>query len=122
NRKKEKRGRRSPCEPRPRSETCVFGGGAAGRDFGGRRFRSTPLSCKRQGWDLVKRCDRPGKVLIQLKRLILAQSERWRQASNIELQRTSLKSASPIARRCCRAGVSSFEGTVSKSSGPEGLA
>src|ERR671923_1145280 len=70
--------------------------GAAGRDFGGRRFRSTPLSlCGRafarcqshagsirveKEWDLVKRCDRPGKVLIQLESLILAQSERWRQA------------------------------------------
>jgi len=31
-------------------------------------------------WDLVKRCDQPGKVLIQLESLILAQSERWRQA------------------------------------------
>jgi hypothetical protein len=54
-----------------------------------------PSSCKRQAramhnracpgaheeaWDLVKRCDRPGKVLIQLESLILAQSERWRQA------------------------------------------
>jgi hypothetical protein len=33
-----------------------------------------------QEWDLVKRCDQPGKVLIQLESLILAQSERWRQA------------------------------------------
>ncbi len=31
-------------------------------------------------WDLVKRCDQPGEVLIQLESLILAQSERWRQA------------------------------------------
>ena len=30
--------------------------------------------------DLVKRCDQPGEVLIQLESLILAQSERWRQA------------------------------------------
>jgi hypothetical protein len=78
----------------------------AGRDFGGRRFRSTPISRKRcfcgamtmvrckphaciraqehtrtkDWWDLVKRCDLPGKVLIQLESLILAQSERWRQA------------------------------------------
>ena len=67
-----------------------------GRDFGGRRFRSTPWSAQTAGacdaqsrvldcarepeWDLVKRCDRPGKVLIQLESLILAQSERWRQA------------------------------------------
>jgi hypothetical protein len=28
----------------------------------------------------AKRCDQPGKVLIQLESLILAQSERWRQA------------------------------------------
>ena len=35
---------------------------------------------RRQAWDLVKRCDQPGKVLIQLESLILAQSERWRQA------------------------------------------
>src|SRR5229473_1114273 len=34
----------------------------------------------RREWDLVKRCDQPGKVLIQLESLILAQSERWRQA------------------------------------------
>ena len=34
----------------------------------------------RQAWDLVKRCDQPGKVLLQLESLILAQSERWRQA------------------------------------------
>jgi hypothetical protein len=33
-----------------------------------------------EAWDLVKRCDQPGKVLIQLESLILAQSERWRQA------------------------------------------
>jgi hypothetical protein len=31
-------------------------------------------------WDLVKRCDRPELNLIQLESLILAQSERWRQA------------------------------------------
>jgi hypothetical protein len=30
--------------------------------------------------DLVKRCDQPEQVLIQLESLILAQSERWRQA------------------------------------------
>src|SRR5215471_13600990 len=50
-----------------------------GRDFGGRRFRST-LDHASDQWDLVKRCDQPGKVLIQLESLILAQSERWRQA------------------------------------------
>ena len=31
-------------------------------------------------WDLVKRCDQPELNLIQLESLILAQSERWRQA------------------------------------------
>ena len=30
--------------------------------------------------DLVKRCDQPVQVLIQPESLILAQSERWRQA------------------------------------------
>jgi hypothetical protein len=40
----------------------------------------TQAKARRQAWDLVKRCDRPGKVLIQLESLILAQSERWRQA------------------------------------------
>ena len=34
----------------------------------------------RMRWDLVKRCDQPEQVLIQLESLILAQSERWRQA------------------------------------------
>ena len=79
----------------PIGDACVHRG-AAGRDFGGRRFRSTPLSLRGRAWarceshagsirvekewDLVKRCDQPGKVLIQLGSLILAQSERWRQA------------------------------------------
>jgi hypothetical protein len=38
------------------------------------------LGAHAQEWDLVKRSDQPGKVLIQLESLILAQSERWRQA------------------------------------------
>src|SRR5262249_55284721 len=88
NRKKEKRGRRSPCGPPPRWRP-VSSRGAAGRDFGGRRFRSTPLARKRQEGDLVKRCDRPGKGLIQLGRLILAQSERWRQALHMQVERRS---------------------------------
>src|SRR5262249_49399216 len=49
----------------------------------GRRVRCTiARAWARHGqeWDLVKRCDQPGKVLIQLESLILAQSERWRQA------------------------------------------
>jgi hypothetical protein len=77
----------------------------AGRDFGGRRFWSTPMSQKAAGacgasraclcaceqwWDLVNVAVRKHcyvrnvtgreKVLIQLESLILAQSERWRQA------------------------------------------
>src|SRR5579883_1957504 len=57
-----------------------------GRDFGGLTFqvqhcdRFDESSPKWSEWDLVKRCDQPGKVLIQLESLILAQSERWRQA------------------------------------------
>jgi hypothetical protein len=39
-----------------------------------------PGHAREPEWDLVKRCDQPGKVLIQLESLILAQSERWRQA------------------------------------------
>jgi hypothetical protein len=31
-------------------------------------------------WDLVKRCDQPRSKSLQLESLILAQSERWRQA------------------------------------------
>src|SRR6266480_686711 len=55
--------------------------GAAGRDFGGTRFRSHHGSRKRSAvTDLVKRCDQPVQVLIQPESLILAQSERWRQA------------------------------------------
>jgi hypothetical protein len=55
--------------------------GAAGRDFGGTRFRSHHGSRERsEVTDLVKRCDQPVQVLIQPESLILAQSERWRQA------------------------------------------
>jgi hypothetical protein len=60
---------------------------AVGRDFGGTRFRSTPSPCggirvslRGSRWDLVKRCDQPEQVLSKLESLILAQSERWRQA------------------------------------------
>ena len=38
------------------------------------------LGAYEQEWDLVKRCDQPGKSSLQLESLILAQSERWRQA------------------------------------------
>ena len=94
NRKKEKRGRRSPCGPRPRGEVILQEAGqeetsavnVSGQHYcrdGGEwaREQSRALLCAReQEWDLVKRCDQPGKVLIQLESLILAQSERWRQA------------------------------------------
>ena len=70
----------------------------AGRDFGGLTFlgrhcsraggvRASGASLKRAGArmrklsDLVKRCDQPGKSSqSKLESLILAQSERWRQA------------------------------------------
>ena len=74
----------------------VSNGDAAGRDFRRSTFQVNTLVVRRQArarlrprarlraheqeWDLVKRCDQPGKVLIQLESLILAQSERWRQA------------------------------------------
>ena len=61
---------------------------ANGRPFVARpwkRLRRSYVSGQHCGsqepeWDLVKRCDQPGKDLIQLESLILAQSERWRQA------------------------------------------
>jgi hypothetical protein len=50
-------------------------------DVSGQHYdRDGEQSPERTEWDLVKRCDQPGKVLIQLESLILAQSERWRQA------------------------------------------
>ena len=61
--------------------------GAVGRDFGGTRFRSTPMVATDQksgvisgGTSSSKRAISRFKVLIQLESLILAQSERWRQA------------------------------------------
>ena len=74
---------------RSRVEKQFFIEGGFGRDFGGLTFQGTSLNCffglcprKQDQWvDLVKRCDLAGKkVLIQLESLILAQSERWRQA------------------------------------------
>jgi hypothetical protein len=44
------------------------------------RFRSTLWLRKKSEWDLVKRCDQPRSISLQLESLILAQSERWRQA------------------------------------------
>ena len=50
-------------------------------DVSGQHYdRDGEQSPERTEWDLVKRCDQPDKVLIQLESLILAQSERWRQA------------------------------------------
>ena len=43
----------------------ILQGNAVGRDFGGRRFRSTPWLRKQSEWDLVKRCDQPGKSSLQ---------------------------------------------------------
>ena len=74
-----------------------FNGKWPDRDFGGLTFQVVhcfvQAACglqvqnlKRAGarmkkvTDLVKRCDQPGKVLFKLESLILAQSERWRQA------------------------------------------
>jgi hypothetical protein len=39
-----------------------------------------PAAAIDQWVDLVKTCDQPRSVLIQIESLILAQSERWRQA------------------------------------------
>ena len=44
------------------------------------RFGRKLKACRSEWMDLVKRCDQPRSVLIQLESLILAQSERWRQA------------------------------------------
>jgi hypothetical protein len=61
-----------------------------GRDIGGLTFQGTPLTfCfsgsrpivqSISGWTSSNVYDQPGKDLIQLESLILAQSERWRQA------------------------------------------
>src|SRR6266571_8720904 len=96
--KKEKRGRRSPCESRSK-ESFGFQRVEAGRKtsavhvyigytmIGALRelvARSGRLRCESRSaiwWDLVKRCDQPvQKFQVQLESLILAQSERWRQA------------------------------------------
>ena len=101
NRKKEKRGRRSPCGPLPQRERFWPHGldllrerDGHGRDFGGQRLRYIAARESDQCMDLVKdvavqgirflyRCAK--RVIsrdqsIQLESLILAQSERWRQA------------------------------------------
>ena len=72
-------------------EKQFFKKGGFGRDFGGLTFQGTSLIERFDQWvDLVnvtalpasslRKRDQPGKVLIQLESLILAQSERWRQA------------------------------------------
>ena len=88
NRKKEKRGRRGPCGPlsceeailherRLSEETSavhVIGTSLIERSVGGpRQIDNVPNV-------VMRKRDQPGKVLIQLESLILAQSERWRQA------------------------------------------
>ena len=84
---------------RSRVEKQFFIRDGFGRDFGGTRLRYiadclfvglTPDYAIDQWVDLVnvtalpasslRKRDQPGKVLIQLESLILAQSERWRQA------------------------------------------
>ena len=63
-------------------KTQVFGGRGHGRDFGGLTFQGTSLNKQLfSGWtssNVVTYAEI--KVLIQLESLILAQSERWRQA------------------------------------------
>ena len=49
-------------------------------DVAAMQIASAPLRARKFRWDLVKRCDQPEQYLIQLESLILAQSERWRQA------------------------------------------
>src|SRR5215831_16406640 len=45
-----------------------------------RQVAEAGVRARKFRWDLVKRCDQPEQDLIQLESLILAQSERWRQA------------------------------------------
>jgi hypothetical protein len=67
--------------PEETSAVDVSGQHLVGKAAGVRAMQiGRSLGAQRQAWDLVKRCDQPGKVLIQLESLILAQSERWRQA------------------------------------------
>jgi hypothetical protein len=67
--------------PEETSAVDVSGQHLVGKAAGVRAMQIVrSLGAHRQAWDLVKRCDQPGKVLIQLESLILAQSERWRQA------------------------------------------
>jgi hypothetical protein len=56
-------------------------GSGFGRDFGG-LYVSRYIADREidQSWTSSSANDQPGKVLIQLESLILAQSERWRQA------------------------------------------
>ena len=99
---KEKRGRRSPCEPcacelqfaqvdsdlsamRLDETSAVHVSGqhhnfAKAVDVAAMQIASAPVRARKFRWDLVKRCDQPEQYLIQLESLILAQSERWRQA------------------------------------------
>jgi hypothetical protein len=67
--------------PEETSAVDVSGQHLVGKAAGVRAMQiGRSFGAHRQAWDLVKRCDQPGKVLLQLESLILAQSERWRQA------------------------------------------
>ena len=59
-----------------------FSGNGHGRDFGGLTFQGTSLNMQMfSGWTSSNVVTYAAiKVLIQLESLILAQSERWRQA------------------------------------------
>jgi hypothetical protein len=71
----------SKVEPEETSAVDVSGQHLVVQAAGVRAMQVVRASgVRRQAWDLVKRCDQPGKVLLQLESLILAQSERWRQA------------------------------------------
>jgi hypothetical protein len=84
---------------RSRVEKKFFIWGGFGRDIGGTRLRYIVTKCFSGSRPIVhlvsdgprqmdnvfpnivlRKRDQPGKVLIQLESLILAQSERWRQA------------------------------------------
>ena len=66
---------------RSRVEKKFFIWGGIGRDIGGLTFQGTSLiDLSISGWTSSNVYDQPGEVLIQLESLILAQSERWRQA------------------------------------------
>ena len=87
-RKKEKRGRRSPCglpsrgSNLSRRKLAQFVHGWRSNDFGGPTFRFTKpcdYASDRRAWDSSNVVTKAG-LNLKLESLILAQSERWRQA------------------------------------------